>query len=374
MRLDLDALQTNIRIMAAWTTSRGVSLAPHVKTTMSRPIVERQLAAGAAGVAVATVEQAEIVADWGVGAPILLANEVLDQDGLARLRDVNGRHPFGVTVMVDSLEGVAAAARGLGRGDRPLCVLVDVGTPGGRTGVRLPGEARQVAQAVAGATGLRLSGTSGYEGVVENARTGEVLASVDAHCQRIVEVFAALAPMYETDEPLLSIGGSVFPDRVVAAVPASGPVSRARVQLRSGCYVTHDHGVYLRTSPVVGLVPAVTVRAVVVSQPEPGVAVIGAGKRELPHDAGPPMVVGASGGRPTERTPPAGSVTAMYDHHCVVSGTDLAVGEIVHLGISHPCSVFARWDAYLVTRGDEVVDVWPTEFRRGRSEESPRRG
>jgi len=118
----------------------------------------------------------------------------------------------------------------------------------------------------------------------------------------------------------------------------------------------------------------VTVRAVVVSQPEPGVAVIGAGKRDLPHDAGPPVVVGTSGGQHTERTRPAGSVTAMYDHHCVVSGTDLAVGEIVDLGISHPGSVFARWDAYLVTRGDEVVDVWPTEFRRGRPEESPRRG
>lgn len=49
----------------------------------------------------------------------------------------------------------------------------------------------------------------------------------------------------------------------------------------------------------------------------------------------------------------------MYDHHCVVSATDLAVGGIVQLGISHPCSAFARWDTYLVTRGDGVAMPGP---------------
>ncbi|MGW6159932.1 alanine racemase, partial [Streptomyces sp. NPDC055144] len=67
LRLDADAVDHNIRIMAAWCRARDVELAPHVKTTMSAPVIERQLAAGASGVTVATVDQAQTILSWGHG-------------------------------------------------------------------------------------------------------------------------------------------------------------------------------------------------------------------------------------------------------------------------------------------------------------------
>ncbi|WP_432829965.1 alanine racemase [Dactylosporangium sp. CA-092794] len=338
MAVDMAAVEHNIAVMAAWCAERGVGLAPHVKTTMSEPIVRRQVAAGAAWLTVATVGQAGVVLSWGYRR-VLIANEVVEPAALERLRGwIDGEEAAEIVCLVDSAEGVERARRAFAASARGLGVMVDVGTAGGRTGVRDPRDARRLAELVHASTGLRLVGVAGYEGVVAAARDDATLRAVDEHCRRTAGVFADLAELYETDAPVFSMGGSVFPDRVVAARP-----ERGTVLLRSGCYVTHDHGMYARVSPIPGLVPAITIRAVVLSAPEPGMVVLGAGKRELPHDAGLPVLLSA----------PGAEVTALFDHHAVVTGAQgLRVGDVAELGISHPCSAFARWDdEYVITRG-----------------------
>ncbi|MFE9356378.1 hypothetical protein ACFYPB_19820 [Streptomyces olivaceoviridis] len=164
------------------------------------------------------------------------------------------------------------------------------------------------------------------------------------------------------------MGGSAFPDRVVHTLAEAArdfgdlPMVPA---LPSGCYVTHDHGTYAHVSRVPGLRPALTVRAVVLSTPEPGRAVVGAGKRELPYDAGLPVLIA---GRDPHGTPrPAATATAdqIYDHHLVLTdGRDLHVGDEVDLGISHPCSAFDRWPDITVVDGQgHPRDVWHPQFR-----------
>ena len=85
LRLNIDALENNIRVMASWCRQRGVDLAPHIKTTMSAPIIARQVASGAVGFTVATVDQVASALDWG-HRQVLVANEVVDRYGLMRLR------------------------------------------------------------------------------------------------------------------------------------------------------------------------------------------------------------------------------------------------------------------------------------------------
>lgn len=346
--LDLDAVEHNVALMTDWCTRHDVDLAPHVKTTMSRPIVERQLAAGAAGVTVATVAQAATVRGWGVH-DVHLATEVVDPDDLATLRALvaDGAR---VRCWVDSDAGLARLDEAFA--DRPgrLEVLVDVGTPGGRTGVRSPDAAVALGEAVRASPALRLVGVAGYEGVVGPGRDAGIVARVDEHCRRVASVFAALAGRCETDDPVFTMGGSAFPDRVVAHRPRD-----ARVVLRSGCYVTHDHGTYAAVTPFPELRAALTVEAMVVSAPEPGLAVLDTGRRDVPHDAGLPVVLSS----------PAHEVTTLYDHHAVVVGEPTpAVGDVVRLGISHPCSAFSRWESYVVTRGGIAIDRWRTAFVR----------
>lgn len=363
LRLDLAALEHNTGLMARWCRERDLELCPHIKTTMTREIVERQLAAGAWGVTVATVDQAEVALEWGVRR-IMIANEVVDEAGLARIRarleTVTGLELYAFT---DSEAGLARAVAALEGVRTPLRLLVDVGAEGCRTGVRSAEAASALGRAAAAAPGcVTLAGVAAYEGVRPNRRDPDTLGAVTDHCRTAVEAFRALAPLVTAGPPVFTIGGSAFPDLAADACHELGELSPGRGPvrvLRSGCYVTHDHGTYQQVTPVPGLRPALSVRAVVVSVPEPGLAVVGAGKRELPHDAGLPVLVGPPGA--------AGTATQIFDHHLVLTGASgLAVGDVVQLGISHPCSAFDKWQEIDVIAPDgSVCATWRPRFRPG---------
>ncbi|AXJ11921.1 hypothetical protein CFN17_15990 [Arthrobacter sp. PM3] len=352
--------------MANWCRDRGVELAPHVKTTMSAPIIERQLAAGAVGVTVATVDQVKSALTWG-HSRVLVANEIVDGYGLRRLRGWLEDDPNReIRCFVDSAAGVAAAAAAFDGAAAALEVLIDVGTPGGRTGVRSLDEGLVLARTVHATPGLKLVGVAGYEGVVPNSRAEDTVTAVDRHCRLVRDLYIEASGFFETSAPVYSMGGSAFPDRVVEFLPDPGRVPGTRNVLRSGCYVTHDHGTYAAVSPIPGLIPALSVRAVVLSTPEPGLAVVGAGKRDLPYDAGLPAFLSARTADGAVKDGASAQVRTLFDHHAVLAGaTGLDVTDTVDFGISHPCSAFDRWPDYVVTDGDgHDIDVWGTDFHR----------
>ena len=366
LRLNIAALENNIRVMAAWCRQRGVELAPHIKTTMSAPVIARQLAAGAVSVTVATADQVAAALGWG-HRHVLVANEVVDRHSLMRLRswleEDSGRE---IRCFVDSAAGVDAAARAFAGSAVGLEVLIDVGTPGGRTGTRSLDEALRLAELVHGTPGIRLIGVAGYEGVVPNSRSESTIDAVDRHCRLVREVYLGAAPYFETAAPVYSMGGSAFPDRVVEYLPDDSLVPGTRRILRSGCYVTHDHGTYASVSPVPGLIPALSVRAVVLSTPEAGMAVVGAGKRDLPYDAGLPVFLSAHTADNAPRDGATAEVRNLFDHHAVLTGVSgLDVTDVVDFGRSHPCSAFDRWPEYVVTAGGgQATGVWHTDFHR----------
>ena len=356
LRLDLDALEHNIATMAQWCTAKEVGLFPHIKTTMCRPIVDRQLTAGARGVTVATVDQAITAHSWGIR-EIQLANQVVGEVDRTVLRNLLADDPdVRLQCFVDSQAGLDLLASTFATLPGRLEVLIDIGVLGGRTGVRDPDEARTLAAAVRARPEVLLAGVAAYEGVAANRRDAETLAGVDAHCRQAAEVFTSLREVYDLPEPIFSIGGSAFPDRAVVHRPSGC----TKVVVRAGCYVTHDHGTYAAVTPLPQLRPALSVAALVVSVPEPGLAVLGAGKRDLPDDAGLPVPLAHPG---FDADPNAGQLIRLYDHHAVLRGHPAAaVGQVVHLGISHPCSAFSRWETLLVTRAGRVDDLWHTEF------------
>ncbi|GED99174.1 alanine racemase [Gordonia crocea] len=315
MRIALPQLASNVATMAKWCSANGVELWPHIKTTMCRPIVERQLAAGAAAVTVATADQAAVAASWGCRR-ILVANQMVNPIALQRIWRLDAE----VMILVDSERGVVLAESAAREAGVITDVLIDIGRRGGRTGVRDGRAASTLAQRIRASRALRLVGVSAYEAVGPEAtsREASALAVVDDHLRRAADVFVELVTMFETERPVFTAGGSTFPDRVVAAAAPVRAVPGAVVTLRSGCYIVHDHGLYQRVSPIAGLVPAVTVRAEVLSTPESGVVVVGAGKRDVPHDADLPTVLGAFDARATQRKRCRGTVAALYDHHAVV--------------------------------------------------------
>jgi D-serine deaminase-like pyridoxal phosphate-dependent protein len=372
MTLRESALANNLAVMQAFVERHGLLFAPHMKTHMAPALAARQLEAGAWGVTVASVQQAMVAWEHGIR-HLLVANEVLDPAGLAWLGTrASVDDAADVLVYVDSTAGVMAAAEAPGT----VQVLVEVGFPGGRTGARTAEAALEVARAAHDA-GLVVRGVSGYEGGLATvAAAREYVEGVHAIAGRLDAEGLVTGP-----RTILSMGGSAYFDAVAGALEGRG--DRIDVVLRSGAYLTHDDGTYERKTPFHripeegALTPAIEVWARVVSTPEPGLALAAVGKRDAPFDEGLPVVrsIRPSGGyrsggtadaRPAARDPQGLTVTRMDDQHAylaVPDGARLVPGDVVVLGISHPCTAFDKWrQVHVIDDNDVVVDTIATWF------------
>ena len=343
------ALAHNLRAMHGWCERHGLSLAPHGKTSMAPQLIRRQLDAGAWGMTAATVQQLAVMRAAGARR-VIVANQVA---GAAEIAWLARERAAGCEVfcLVDSTAGVAQLDAGLAaaRAEAPLGVLIELG--GARAGCRTRAQALAVAAAVEAAPRLVLAGVEGFEGTLGNDREPATLAAVDALLDRI----AALVPELDgrgafagVPEILASAGGSALFDRVAERLRFASPLSRpVRVVVRAGCYLTHDDGLYARVSPLPELRPALELWARVLSCPEPGLAIAGFGKRDVPYDLGLPVVRDAAGV----------VVEGLADQHAFLRDPAgvLGVGDVLRCGISHPCTAFDKWQLIPVVDDDDVV-------------------
>lgn len=357
--LRAEALAHNLQTMAGWCRARGVELAPHGKTHMSPQLAARQLSAGATAVTVATVSQVMVFREFGFRA-LVLANELVDTAGLRWLSAELDRDPeMRFVCWVDSVRGVELMTTALAGAQRPVDVCVEVGLPGGRTGCRSAPEADDVARAAVASPRLRLVGVAGYEAALGQSLDDNFVGAVADHLADVRATVVRLSPLFETDTVFVSAGGSTYFDDVTEALTGWPDGLTARTVLRSGCYLTHDHGLYAQTSPLTrgggdALRPALEVHGQVVSRPEPDLAIVTMGRRDVSFDQGLPIPLGL--GRSV--------VTKLNDQHAYVHLDAAAeVGDWVRFGISHPCTTFDKWRAIpVLDDGDRVVDVVWTYF------------
>jgi D-serine deaminase-like pyridoxal phosphate-dependent protein len=383
LTLDRSAKDRNVAAMADWCARKNLSLAPHGKTTMTPALWLDQLRAGAWAITVANEPQLRVAR--GAGVPrVLMANLFLRPDGLRWLAAEMDADPgFEFLCWVDSTEAVEImeAALQAARPQRRVPVLVEIGHPGARTGARTRGAALEVAGAVVAASTLALAGVAGYEGSVTHDVGSAAVAQVDQFLLRMVDLHHRLRDRYETPEALLSAGGSAFFDRVAAVLgPEANHREEAatRVVIRSGAYVVHDDGYYRSATPHErrsgpNFEPALHVWSRVISMAEPGLAHLDAGKRDFPFDEGLPEMqlvrrVGPGGAVEEELT--GHEIVASNDQHAHVripEGSPLRVGDVVRLGISHPCTAFDKWSLIPVVDDSSapvpvVVDLLRTHF------------
>jgi D-serine deaminase-like pyridoxal phosphate-dependent protein len=395
LTLDEAAIANNLEVMARWTAERGVSLAPHGKTTMAPALWRRQLTAGAVAITLATPWQVQVARSAGV-ARLLLANPLVDPVALSWARAELDAHPdFSLTCWADSTHTVDLTAAGLSGAtqtasmgaQRRVDVLVELGGPGGRTGARSLEVAMSVARRIAAAPQLRLAGVGGYEGALAHDRTERGLRSV----RRYLGDLRTLHRRLRTDgllegSSMISVGGSAYFDEVVEALAAESDED-TRVVLRSGAYVISDDGFYAGISPLANsrrsFRSAMHLWTRVLSRPEPGLALLDAGRRDLSTDEGFPTaqrVVGVPA-HVSDSWLEGSAVTAVNDQHCFLrlpdgasaeaatrsSAAVLPVGTVVRLGMSHPCTVLDKWRAIPVVDDaggatPRLVDVIGTVF------------
>lgn len=381
--LKQNALRHNLHWMRDFCSQRGLHLAPHGKTSMSPELWHMQLDAGAWGISFATVFQAAVGARQGV--PVLLiANQVIQRAELDALAVLHGERPalrslFLVDSMgqVDAIEAWATARGFTGRFE----VLLELGIAGQRTGCRSADEARQIAWRIHASPVLQLAGIECYEGTTATCDHAKDRATVQGLMDRVEATAreAIAQGWFVQDEIILSAGGSAIFDLVAERLtPNLGrPV---RGVLRSGCYLTHDHQRYTRYLCCVAerlnlretLRPALEVLACVQSCPEPGLALLSMGRRDVSHDLDLPLPIWRSdgqGGAP-KAVPAHWRIDALNDQHAYLRHDPLApkeewpqLGETVASGISHPCTTFDKWRWMpVVDDGYRVVDAVTTWF------------
>jgi len=376
--LKTPALKHNLAWMRDFCARHGALLAPHGKTTMCPQLFGAQLAHGAWGITLANSVQARLAHRFGVRR-VLLANQLVAKgDVRAVLQLLHDDPDFECLVLADSLAGVARLAEETNAHPlaRPLQVLVELGLSGKRAGCRTPEEALTVARALAGAPGLALAGFEGYEGLLVSSDRGADLAAVAGFVDQLgaLVLEADDEGLFEGAHIVVSAGGSAYFDLVARGFARLHGLSRPLVPiLRSGCYLTSDHGMVqdalseldARESVPAGegLRPALEIWSVVQSRPEPDLAILTMGKRDASHDAGLPVPLLFH--RPGPGTPHALPVDAvifkMNDQHAYLRlppgpiREQLAVGDLVGCGISHPCTTFDRWPLLLAVDDDYAV-------------------
>ncbi len=348
--VDSDVLDRNIAAMARLARKRGFSLRPHAKTHKIPQIAHRQIAAGAVGLTVATIGEAEVFVAGGSHDVFIAYPLWIDDRAARRLVALTGHAR--VAVGVDSAEGARQLGRTLGAaaGEVPVRVEVDCGHR--RSGV-LPSEAVGVAQAAASA-GLRVSGIFTFPG--HSYGPGAAGSAVRDEDTALTATAASLHAAGFRD---LEVSGGSTPSSLLSA---GGTLT----ELRPGVYVFGDAQQWelghCRPEDI-----ALTVESTVVSHRhgtagQPDRLIVDAGSKVLGSD----RAVWATGfGRLLDH--PAARVVALSEHHATVEWpageAPPPLGTRLRVVPNHVCLTVNLVDEVQVVRDGALQGTWPVAAR-----------
>ena len=348
--IEIDTLDANIAAMAAFAAARGLALRPHAKTHKSADIARRQIAAGAVGVCVAKLGEAEALAARGISS-IHITSPVVSAPAIARLGGLRVVAPD-VTVVVDHLDGVAALA---GAGSAPaLGVFIDVDPGLHRTGVGSPEAAVAVARAIGALPALHYAGVQFYCGAEQHLTTAQ------ARREAMIARNAVLASVID------ALSGAGFAPLIVTGGGTGTFALDAEfallTELQVGSYIFMDED-YLACEPIAGapsFAPSLFVDTRVVSANAERLVTVDGGVKSFSTDvkARPRVVAGA----PAEAT-----YFPMGDEHGALllpdAGERPALGSVVTFTTPHCDPTVNLYDHYHLVRGDTLVDIWPVSGR-----------
>lgn len=347
--VDLPVMAANLIRTAGYCREHGLGYRPHTKTHKSPLIGAAQLTAGAAGLTVATLREAEVMAE--VSSDLLLAFPQIGGAKLARLGKLAGRVER-LAVALDSpeaLDGLIGAAAGW---KRTIGVVIELDAGMGRVGVQTPEQAVELARAVSGAKGLRYDGVMFYPGHIREA-AGDQDAALSALRERLDQCLGALRAAGLAPE-MVSGGStpSLWRSHEIAGL----------TEIRPGTTVFNDRA----TAAITACrweECAYSILATVVSTAVRGQAVIDAGSKALAKEE----LRGAGGGYGALRDRPEVVVNGLSEEHGLLDLTRTTwrpgVGDRVRVIPNHVCVSVNLQERVWGASGDRLVCQWPVAAR-----------
>jgi D-serine deaminase-like pyridoxal phosphate-dependent protein len=349
----MDLLDRNLRKMQDVVGGAGKALRPHAKTHKCSALARRQIELGAIGVCAAKVSEAEALVKAGI-AEILITGPVATPMKIARLVRLLDVAPSLMTV-VDGREAAERLDQALRAKGLSMDVLLDVDIGLHRTGVR-PADARGLADDILSRPALRLRGIQAYAGQIQQIHSFADRKAASLKCLRdAVPVFRALRDKSDACAIFSASGTGTFD--IDLDVPEV-------TELQVGSYAVMD-AEYLAVGSAedparfAPFGPALRLLTTVVSRNQPGFVTVDAGLKTLYKDGGIPQVIGpgSSGLAYNWFGDEYGKIT------CDGSVEAPAVGTVLELVVSHCDPTVNLFDRYYLTRGAEVVGVWPIDLR-----------
>jgi D-serine deaminase-like pyridoxal phosphate-dependent protein len=338
--LDLDAFEHNVRVMAGHFHARELQWRPHAKAFKCPAIANALRRAGAIGVTVAKVSEAEVMAAGGL-TDILIAHLVVGPSKAARLAGLQRQADVKATVdHPDQIDPLARAARQAGV---TIGLLVDVNLGMDRTGVGTPSEAVALAHRVAGSEGLRFDGVMGYE--------GHALLIPDPAAKRE----AIERAIGRLDQARSAIEASGLSCRIVSAggtgsyqytADLPGPTE---IQAGGGVFACRY---YTELCGVLGHRPAISVLATVVSRPAAERAILDIGQKSVSAYRTPPVL---------KQCPDCPISTLSAEHASFTIPTDmkLTIGRKLEVIPGYSDFTFVLHDRVLAHRAGRIEASWP---------------
>jgi len=351
--VDLDVVRANIDRTAALAAEAGVTVRPHVKTHKLPEIARLQLQAGAVGIQVAKLGEAEVMAAAGID-DILVGYPVVGDGKLGRLADLAER--VAISTTVDSEEVAVGVARTARERGLTIPVLLELDTGMHRLGV-LPGPpAVELAARLAELEGIVLAGVFAHEGHVytQGRDLAEKERLTHESCERAVETAETIRDR-GLPAPIVSVG-SAGTFRFAIRCPGV-------TEVRPGTYVFNDRSQIAQgaAGPADLAVFAVTT---VVSRPAPDRAVVDAGSKVLTSDRmlvpDPPLSFGAVWGHDDW------DVVRLSEEHGVLSvppGADVRVGDRIAIVPNNVCPAVNLASHVTVVEHGEPAGRWPVAAR-----------
>jgi D-serine deaminase-like pyridoxal phosphate-dependent protein len=353
--VDLDLLEANIARLAQHCRATGCSTRPHAKTHKCPELARLQVAAGARGVACATVPEAEAMVHAGIPG-VLLTSPIVDAPKIARMVALAAKDPGVMLAVGHPIEARLLIEAAESR-RQVVGVLVDLDVGDQRFGI-LPGQpALELAQLLGRSRWIRIRGIQAYSGLSSH---------VEGFENRKASSLAAMARAVETrdlltragfDTAILS-GGSTGTYNIDTELPGG-------IELQAGSYVFMDNGYRAIGGRDGGAIyndfpPSLTVLTTVVSATHPDRVSVDAGIKAFATDSGGvPQAKSAEGLQYQFFGDEFGLITAR-------NGARLpAIGERLEFYVTHCDPTVNLYDRIFALRGDKVECIWPIVARRG---------
>jgi D-serine deaminase-like pyridoxal phosphate-dependent protein len=186
--IDAKVAEQNVQRLATYASKHQLGVRPHTKTHKNREMAALQIAAGAIGLTMAKVGEAEALSD--LCNDLLIAYPTVDAARVHRIAELARNHTL--RVAIDSTYAANAIAEAARSAKTTVGLLVEIDVGMGRVGVAQPDDALHLAQYVAGLQGARLDGLTCYPGHIWDAadQQAKALGAVAAKLQETLDLWS----------------------------------------------------------------------------------------------------------------------------------------------------------------------------------------